>query len=68
MELTINRQKKIFEQLPSSLEALMLLEAAGKLKGIAVAVNNCVVPKMQWANTILQDKDTILIITAAQGG
>jgi sulfur carrier protein len=50
------------------LEALIHLEARGKSKGIAVAVNNQVIPKTDWGNTILQDKDSVLIITATQGG
>ena len=68
MELTINHQKKEFNHLPSSLEVLMQLEAPGKSKGIAVAVNNLVIPKTSWADTMLRDKDSILIITATQGG
>lgn len=46
----------------------MQLEAPGKSKGIAVAVNNLVIPKTSWADTMLRDKDSILIITATQGG
>ncbi|MDA3854261.1 MAG: sulfur carrier protein ThiS [Bacteroidales bacterium] len=36
--------------------------------GIAVALNNTVVPKSQWATTPLTDKDRILIIAATKGG
>ena len=68
MELTINHEKKHYTHLPSTLEALIHLEASGKSKGIAVAVNNQVIPKADWGNTILQDKDSVLIITATQGG
>ncbi|WP_407533967.1 sulfur carrier protein ThiS [Elizabethkingia miricola] len=68
MELTINHEKRNYEHLPSTLEILMQLEAPGKSKGIAVAVNSLVIPKADWGNTILQDKDSVLIITATQGG
>ncbi|KUY29587.1 sulfur carrier protein ThiS [Elizabethkingia ursingii] len=68
MELIINHEKRNYEHLPSTLEALIHLEARGKSKGIAVAVNNQVIPKNDWGNTILQDKDSVLIITATQGG
>lgn len=68
MELTVNHQKKIYELSPPSLETFMHWEAPGKSKGIAVAVNNHVVPQSQWASTALQDQDSILIITATQGG
>lgn len=68
MELNINHQTKFFEELPGSLAELMLLEAPQKIKGIAVALNNQVVPRVQWTTTPLNDRDTILIITATQGG
>lgn len=68
MELKINHQKKVFDQLPSSLEALLQLEAPRMSKGVAVAVNNEVIPKEQWPSCLLQENDAILIITATQGG
>lgn len=68
MELTINHQKKVFDELPPSLEALIHLENQGKSKGIAVAINNQVIPKEQWPSTKLQHTDAILIVTATQGG
>ena len=68
MELIINQQHRIFEEAPASLDELMQWEAAGKTKGFAVALNNQVVPRNQWAETPLHEKDSILIITATQGG
>lgn len=37
-------------------------------KGIAVAVNNSVVPQKEWQSTTLNENDKLLIITATQGG
>ena len=37
-------------------------------KGIAVAVNNAVVPKTEWQSKILNENDKITIIKATQGG
>ncbi|WP_326981311.1 sulfur carrier protein ThiS [Chryseobacterium sp. MYb264] len=68
MELTINHTTKKFEVLPENLEALIAMELPEKKKGIAVALNNRIVPQSFWAETILNDKDSILIITATQGG
>ncbi|KFF09497.1 MULTISPECIES: sulfur carrier protein ThiS [Chryseobacterium] len=68
MELTINHTTKTFEVLPDNLEALMAMEIPGKKKGIAVALNNRIIPLSAWAETILKDKDSVLIITATQGG
>lgn len=36
--------------------------------GIAVALNNTVVPKTQWESIILSNNDRILIIAATKGG
>lgn len=36
--------------------------------GVAVAINNKVIPKTNWSSTELKDQDKILVITAAQGG
>ncbi|MDQ0783582.1 sulfur carrier protein ThiS [Chryseobacterium sp. W4I1] len=68
MEITINHTTKTFEVLPDNLEALMAVEIPEKKKGIAVAVNNRIIPMSAWAETILKDKDSVLIITATQGG
>ena len=37
-------------------------------KGIAVAVNNVVIPKTSWADYQLKNMDKVLIIKASQGG
>jgi sulfur carrier protein len=37
-------------------------------KGIAVAVNNRVVPKSMWETFILKENDKLTIIRATQGG
>ncbi len=37
-------------------------------KGIAVALNNAVVPRRAWAETALKSGDVVEIITARQGG
>lgn len=68
MELTINHTTKKFEVLPENLEALIALELPEKKKGIAVALNNRIIPQSLWVETFLNDKDSILIITATQGG
>ena len=37
-------------------------------KGIAVAVNNSVIPKTNWNNFQLKENDKVIIIKATQGG
>lgn len=68
MELIINHTRKTFDVLPENLEALMTLEAPDRKKGIAVALNNRIIPISSWPDTLLHDQDSILIITATQGG
>ncbi len=68
MELIINHTRKTFDVLPATLEALMAMELPQKRKGIAVALNNRIIPQQSWAETVLNDKDSVLIITATQGG
>ncbi|KIC62384.1 sulfur carrier protein ThiS [Chryseobacterium sp. RG1] len=68
MELTINHTLRTFDVLPENLEALIAMELPEKKKGIAVALNNRIIPQSFWAETFLNNKDSILIITATQGG
>lgn len=68
MGLIINHTRKKFDVLPENLEALLAIELPGKKKGIAVALNNRIIPLSVWAETILNNNDSILIITATQGG
>jgi len=68
MELTINNHTKKFAQSVLTIQALLDIEAPTKQKGIAVAINNSVIPKTDWDNYILSPTDQILIISATQGG
>ena len=68
MLLIINNQTKQYKKSPFTLEELMDLELKGKTKGVAVALNNQVLPRDKWSDTLLTDTDSILIITATQGG
>ncbi|MER6194536.1 sulfur carrier protein ThiS [Streptomyces cyaneofuscatus] len=36
--------------------------------GVAAAVNECVVPRGQWAATTLGEGDRVEVLTAVQGG
>ncbi|WP_336838424.1 MULTISPECIES: sulfur carrier protein ThiS [Sphingobacterium] len=68
MELTINHQIRFFDPTLTSLEGLLLLELSGQTQGVAVAINNKVIPKKDWATTPLKPHDQIILITASQGG
>ena len=51
-----------------SVASLLDLKGMSELDGIAVAVNNTVVSKTNWENTILNENDKLMIITATAGG
>lgn len=68
MELKINNQHKNFDCKSLTIQELIDVELPTKQNGIAVAVNQTVVSKNQWATFSLSTSDDILIITATQGG
>lgn len=68
MELKINNRHKQFETATLTVQTLLDLEFPNKQNGIAFAINNSVIPKTDWATTVLSETDNILIITATQGG
>jgi len=67
MEVLLNNQKYAIEEETSITKFLSQIDIV-QTKGIAIAVNNMVVPKEQWENHILNNQDKIIIITATQGG
>lgn len=68
MELKINNQRKQFNSSMLSIQALLDIEIPQKQNGIAVAINNTVIPKSNWDKHSLNETDEILIISATQGG
>ena len=67
MEAIINHNKTELKE-KSSLFILLQLQDLSEKKGIAVAVNNKVVPRSKWNSHILNSNDSITIIKATQGG
>ncbi|MCK8142202.1 sulfur carrier protein ThiS [Flavobacterium sp. I-SCBP12n] len=68
MELKINNQIKQFQADVLHIQDVLDIENSQKQNGIAVAINNIVIPKSNWNSHILQETDEILIISATQGG
>ena len=67
MEITFNDHKHQVEEL-ISVQVALNTWIGEKQKGIAVAVNETIVPKTQWESYILQPDDKVLVIKATQGG
>ncbi|WP_035669698.1 sulfur carrier protein ThiS [Flavobacterium sp. 83] len=68
MELKINNQTKQFASDSLTVQALLDLEIPIKQSGIAIAINNTVIPKSNWNSHLIQETDDIIIISATQGG
>ncbi len=66
ISITVNNIKKEVEDNTSIQHLLDNLNQTEK--GIALAINNKVIRKEDWANTVLGANDTVLIIQATQGG
>jgi len=67
MEITVNSQPKTIAEQVSLLQLLEEIKSSAQ-KGIAVAVNQTVIPKTEWQNYFLKQNDNVLIIKATQGG
>lgn len=67
MEITLNDKAYSVSE-NTSLYDVVLSQLGDKQKGVAVAVNDSVIPKTNWESYIIQSKDNILIIKATQGG
>lgn len=68
MKLTVNNQEKKYDQSTLSVQELLDLEFPQRQNGIAVAIDDSIVPKSNWASTLLTENAAVLIITATQGG
>jgi len=67
MELIVNDKS---QQVTDNITADQLLQELGwdSKQGVAVAVNDEVVPRENWHDQQLSDQDRVIIIQATQGG
>ena len=66
IEVTVNENEHSFNAETNVQQLLEELKTPSN--GIAIAINEHVIPKTKWKKTKLNNKDKILIITATQGG
>ena len=67
MEITFNNHTQQIQQ-QTSVQIIINDLLGEKQNGIAVAVNETVVPKANWDSYMLQHNDKVLVIKATQGG
>lgn len=68
MEIVVNNQKKNFDANSITVQELLNIEMPDKQKGVAVAINSTVIPKIEWSTKAINNNDNLLIIKATQGG
>jgi sulfur carrier protein len=66
-EVVINQQNFQLPEHGTLADVLPLLQIAGA-EGIAIAVNEEVVPARDWAGYVLREGDRVFVIRATQGG
>ena len=66
MEVTLNSEKHTIDD--NSSVANLIARLYDTDKGMAVAVNNTLIPRDKWHSHKLADNDDVIIIKAAYGG
>jgi sulfur carrier protein len=67
MNVTVNKKPVELPVLAGITDLIQQLNLPSA-QGIAIAVNQQVIPKSEWNTCILKDNDEILLIRATQGG
>lgn len=67
MNVFVNNEPKEVQN-QTTIDQLLRGLALSSAKGIAVAVNNQVVPKLTWEKFNISENDKVTIIKATQGG
>ena len=67
MNIYVNNK---LQEVPVQANIIAMLEVLNitSQKGIAIAINNNVVPGAEWQTYVLQDDDKVTLIKATQGG
>ncbi len=67
MEVTVNQQNYSVSE-DCSVEQLLSFVLNKPATGMAVAVNQTIVPKADWKTYLLRPSDQVVLIKATQGG
>lgn len=67
VQVTINRESFMLPESGTLAEVLSVLQIS-RPDGIAIAVNDNVIPKGEWDGYRLQSEDKVFVIRATQGG
>ena len=67
MTIKINNQPQTLQK-PLSIKQTLTKFNLWEETGIAVAINEVVIPKCDWESRLLEEEDEVLVVTATQGG
>jgi sulfur carrier protein len=67
IRISLNDEQRTFGVTTSIADLARELGVGGR-KGVAIAINDTVVPRANWATHRLADGDRVLVIRATQGG
>jgi sulfur carrier protein len=67
IRLMVSGEERMLEA-SSVNDLLIILRLPPEGRGIAIAINDSVVPKSRWQDHVLNDGDHIEIVRATQGG
>lgn len=67
MNIYINNEQRVIENQRTIFQLLTDIQMDGS-RGIAVAINNEVIPKSSWEKHPINENDRVTIIKATQGG
>ena len=68
LQVKVNGQTKSFERGATVADAAQALGLDENASGVAIAVNDAVVPRREWSARTLSAGDVVEIIRAVQGG
>jgi sulfur carrier protein len=68
LTLTVNGDPLALAAGSTIADVVSLLVSGAGSKGIAVAVDRCVVPRSEWDHTVARAGSRIEVVTAAAGG
>ena len=67
MDIVVNKEKLSVDPTYTISDLMKVLNQQAS-SGVAVAVNNMVIPREYWERHRLIHNDSVLVVTAAQGG
>ncbi len=67
MTVFLNDEILEFSDTPTLIK-IFEIQQITEMRGLAVAINEEVIPRVLWAETVLQNNDRLMLIRATQGG